>query len=63
MARSLSFIAVHNLVGSLLEAGGTEAQKQRWLPPMAGGRALAAFALTEPEAGSDKQFISHADQA
>ena len=32
---------------------GTEEQKQRYLPPFAKGTAIAAFALTEPEAGSD----------
>lgn len=32
---------------------GTEEQKQRWLPPLARGEKLAAFGLTEPEAGSD----------
>lgn len=32
---------------------GTDAQKRRYLPPVAAGRALAAFALSEPEAGSD----------
>jgi short-chain 2-methylacyl-CoA dehydrogenase len=32
---------------------GTEEQKQRWLPDLATGRALAAFGLTEPGAGSD----------
>jgi short-chain 2-methylacyl-CoA dehydrogenase len=32
---------------------GTDAQKQRWLPDLVAGRALAAFGLTEPEAGSD----------
>lgn len=32
---------------------GTEAQKERYLPPFAKGTAIAAFALTEPEAGSD----------
>ncbi|MGP1397336.1 MAG: acyl-CoA dehydrogenase family protein [Inquilinaceae bacterium] len=32
---------------------GTEAQKQRWLPPVASGQAVAAFALSETEAGSD----------
>ncbi len=32
---------------------GTEEQKQRWLPDLVAGRALAAFGLTEPEAGSD----------
>ncbi|MER2134981.1 MAG: acyl-CoA dehydrogenase family protein [Arthrobacter sp.] len=32
---------------------GTEEQKQRWLPPLAQGTALAGFGLTESEAGSD----------
>ncbi|GAA1922872.1 acyl-CoA dehydrogenase family protein [Arthrobacter gandavensis] len=32
---------------------GTEEQKQRWLPPLAEGSALAGFGLTESEAGSD----------
>jgi len=32
---------------------GTEAQKQRYLPPLAGGDGLGGFMLTEPEAGSD----------
>ena len=32
---------------------GTEEQKKEWLPPLASGRALAAFGLTEPGGGSD----------
>ncbi|MGH9136829.1 MAG: acyl-CoA dehydrogenase family protein [Acidimicrobiales bacterium] len=32
---------------------GTEAQKQKWLPDLCAGRALGAFGLTEPDAGSD----------
>jgi short-chain 2-methylacyl-CoA dehydrogenase len=32
---------------------GTEEQKQRWLPDLVAGRALGAFGLTEPDAGSD----------
>ena len=32
---------------------GTDEQKQRWLPDLVSGRALAAFGLTEPGAGSD----------
>ena len=32
---------------------GTEAQKKAWLPKVAKGEAIAAFALSEPEAGSD----------
>jgi butyryl-CoA dehydrogenase len=34
-------------------AFGTEEQRQRWLPDLCSGRALGAFGLTEPEAGSD----------
>jgi short-chain 2-methylacyl-CoA dehydrogenase len=34
-------------------AFGTREQKERWLPDLVTGRALAAFGLTEPEAGSD----------
>ena len=33
--------------------GGTESQKQEWLPRLAAGKALAAFGLTEADAGSD----------
>ncbi|HET7303100.1 MAG TPA: acyl-CoA dehydrogenase family protein [Segeticoccus sp.] len=32
---------------------GSRAQKERWLPDLVAGRALAGFGLTEPEAGSD----------
>jgi butyryl-CoA dehydrogenase len=32
---------------------GTEAQKQQWLVPLASGKLLGCFALSEPEAGSD----------
>ncbi|MBA3393506.1 MAG: acyl-CoA dehydrogenase [Deltaproteobacteria bacterium] len=32
---------------------GTDAQKQEWLTPLASGRLLGCFALSEPEAGSD----------
>jgi glutaryl-CoA dehydrogenase len=32
---------------------GTEAQKQRWLPPMAAGEVIGCFGLTEPHGGSD----------
>jgi alkylation response protein AidB-like acyl-CoA dehydrogenase len=36
---------------------GTEEQKQRWLTPLARGESLAAFGLTEPEAGSDSHGL------
>ncbi len=37
---------------------GTAAQKERWLPDLVSGRALAAFGLTEPGAGSDAAALS-----
>ncbi|WP_328702698.1 acyl-CoA dehydrogenase family protein [Belnapia mucosa] len=46
-----------DIVAPYLLHYGTEAQKQRWLPPMATGEALAAVAMTEPQGGSDLQAI------
>lgn len=39
---------------------GTEAQRRRFLPPVRAGRSLAAFALSEPGAGSDVAALSTA---
>lgn len=36
-----------------IEVGGTEAQKKKWLSPLSNGEQIAAFGLTEPNAGSD----------
>ncbi len=48
----------HVTIGSLpLLMFGTDAQRERWLRPLAEGRALGAFALTEPDAGSDARGI------
>src|SRR5690349_12072872 len=45
--------AVQELGSLPLMIGGTDEQKQRWLPDLAAGKKLAAFALTEAGAGSD----------
>jgi acyl-CoA dehydrogenase len=37
---------------------GTDVQRRRWLPPVAAGKAIAAFALTEPDSGSDVAAIA-----
>ncbi len=42
--------------GPIIRFGTTE-QKERWLPELAAGRGLAAFGLTEPDAGSDAAAI------
>lgn len=41
------------IAGGLLLNGGTEEQKERWLPGIASGEILPAAAFTEPNAGSD----------
>ena len=53
-ASTAVLMSVHNsLPTQMLERWGTEEQKQRFLAPMARGEKLGAFALSEPEAGSD----------
>lgn len=53
-ASTAVFVNAHHSIGvrSLL-LFGTEEQKRQWLPDLVSGRKLGAFALTEPEAGSD----------
>jgi len=47
-------VAAHTSLGcNPLHLAGTDEQKQRFLVPMASGRVLGAYGLTEPEAGSD----------
>ena len=47
-------VAAHTSLGTMpIALYGSDEQKQEWLPRLASGRGLAAFGLTEPEAGSD----------
>jgi len=45
--------AMQGLGSGAITLAGTEEQKERWLPKVARGEAIAAFALSEPDAGSD----------
>jgi alkylation response protein AidB-like acyl-CoA dehydrogenase len=45
--------AMQGLGSGALSLAGSPAQQAAWLPEVAAGRAIAAFALSEPEAGSD----------
>ncbi len=48
------FVNAHHSIGLRgLELFGTEEQQKRWMKPLTTGDKLAAFALTEPKAGSD----------
>ena len=53
-----TIVSVNNCpVCSILTAWGSEAQKERWLKPLARGAMIGAFALTEPQAGSDASAL------
>lgn len=53
-----SLITVHtSLVSETLLRFGTEVQKEKWLPKLASGEAIAAFGLSEPDVGSDAKSI------
>jgi alkylation response protein AidB-like acyl-CoA dehydrogenase len=57
MALAVS-LSVHILSQLCIVANGTDEQKRRFLPSMTAGRELGAFALTEPQAGSDAASLS-----
>src|SRR5689334_14106269 len=46
------------LVGKSVAAYGSDEQKREWLPRLCAGEALACFALTEPDTGSDAAALS-----
>ena len=52
-----SAFAMQGLGSYPIGLGGTEAQKNTWLPQVARGEVLCAFAVTEPEAGSDLNAV------
>jgi alkylation response protein AidB-like acyl-CoA dehydrogenase len=57
-ASTAGILDVHGSVGTEpIVLFGNEDQKRRWLPDLASGKKLAAFALTEPEAGSDAAHL------
>jgi (2S)-methylsuccinyl-CoA dehydrogenase len=53
-----SLITRPEIVARALLDGGTEAQKQRWLPRIASGELMVAVSVTEPDTGSDVAAIS-----
>lgn len=52
------FSTVIGLCSQGLNEFGTQEQREKWLPAMAGGDTVTAFGLTEPDAGSDVQSLS-----
>jgi len=52
------FLSVHAMVSGIINRYGSDEQKTAYLPKLASGEILAAFALTEPQAGSDTAAIA-----
>jgi hypothetical protein len=53
-----TIVAVNNLVAGIVAGYGNSQQKERFLKPLARGDLLGAFALTEPQVGSDASAIT-----
>ncbi|MBH8571742.1 acyl-CoA dehydrogenase family protein [Nostocaceae cyanobacterium CENA369] len=52
-----SLLTVHNMVAHALCKWGNKSQKEYWLPKLASGEIIAAFALSEPNVGSDAKSV------
>jgi alkylation response protein AidB-like acyl-CoA dehydrogenase len=52
-----SLLTVHSMAAFAVLRWGSRAQKERWLGPFARGEAIGAFALSEPEVGSDASAV------
>jgi alkylation response protein AidB-like acyl-CoA dehydrogenase len=53
-----TIVSVNNLVAGILAGYGNSFQKEKFLRPLARGQMLGAFALTEPQVGSDASAIT-----
>jgi len=52
-----SLLTVHSMASHAVLRFGSRAQKERWLPRFAAGEAIGAFALSEPNVGSDASAV------
>lgn len=52
-----SLLTVHSMVSAAILRWGSRQQKQHWLPKLASGEVIGAFALTEPNVGSDASSV------
>lgn len=52
-----SLLTVHNMVSQAVCKWGNKSQKEYWLPKFASGEIIAAFALSEPNVGSDAKSV------
>ncbi|WP_431956014.1 acyl-CoA dehydrogenase family protein [Nocardia lijiangensis] len=53
-----AYISIHNMAAWMIDAYGTEDQRNRWLPGLTSMELLGSYALTEPGVGSDAAALS-----
>lgn len=51
-------LTAHDMVACAIQRWGDAAQREAWLPKLASGACIAAFALSEPEVGSDAKSVA-----
>lgn len=53
-----SFLSIHNMCAWVIDAYGSETQRQKWLPQLTPMELIASYCLTEPSCGSDAANLS-----
>ena len=53
-----AYMSIHNMAAWMIDAYGSEAQRQKWLPRLCTMELLASYCLTEPGAGSDAAALA-----
>ncbi len=53
-----TYLSIHNMVAGMIDAEGSEEQRQQWLPRLCAMDDLASYCLTEPGAGSDAAAVA-----
>lgn len=53
-----SFLSIHNMCAWVIDAYGSDAQRQKWLPQLTSMELIASYCLTEPACGSDAANLS-----
>ncbi|WP_075654192.1 isobutyryl-CoA dehydrogenase [Pseudochrobactrum sp. B5] len=53
-----SFLSIHNMCAWVIDAYGSETQRQKWLPQLTPMELIASYCLTEPACGSDAANLS-----
>ncbi|MFI2478143.1 acyl-CoA dehydrogenase family protein [Nocardia xishanensis] len=53
-----AYISIHNMAAWMIDAYGTDEQRNRWLPGLTSMELLGSYALTEPGVGSDAAALS-----